>query len=49
VTYGSLGAVIILMLWFYLSGVAILIGGEVNSEYQEELQKGTKLTLVEND
>jgi membrane protein len=49
VTYGSLGAVIILMLWFYLSGVAILIGGEVNSEYQEELQKGPKLTLVEND
>ena len=49
VTYGSLGAVIILMLWFYLSGVAILIGGEVNSEYQEELQKGTQLTLVEND
>src|SRR5689334_18922127 len=32
VTYGSLGAVIVLMLWFYLSGVAILIGGEVNSE-----------------
>jgi len=33
VTYGSLGAVIVLMLWFYLSGVAILIGGEVNCEY----------------
>lgn len=32
VTYGSLGAVIVLMLWFYLTGVAILIGGEVNSE-----------------
>ena len=31
-TYGSLGAVIILMLWFYLTGMAILIGGEVNSE-----------------
>ena len=32
VTYGSLGALIVLMLWFYLTGVAILIGGEVNSE-----------------
>lgn len=31
-TYGSLGAVIILMLWFYLTGMAILIGGEFNSE-----------------
>jgi membrane protein len=31
-TYGSLGAVIVLMLWFYLTGVAILIGGEINSE-----------------
>lgn len=31
-SYGSLGAVIILMLWFYLTGAAILVGGEVNSE-----------------
>ncbi|MCU1285974.1 MAG: rbn [Acidobacteriales bacterium] len=41
-TYGSLGAVIILLLWFYITGAAILIGGEVNSQIghaAEERQK----------
>jgi membrane protein len=33
-TYGTLGAVIILMLWLYFTGAAILIGGEVNSEIE---------------
>lgn len=34
VTYGSLGAVIVLMLWFYLTGAAILLGGKVNAEIE---------------
>ena len=33
-TYGSLGAVIILLTWFYLSGLMLLIGGAVNSEIE---------------
>ena len=32
-TYGSLGAVIALMLWFYLSGIVLLVGAEFNAEY----------------
>ncbi len=34
VIYGSLGAVIILLLWFYLTGAAILAGGKVNAEIE---------------
>ena len=34
VTYGSLGGVIILMLWFYVTGVAILLGGKMNAEIE---------------
>ncbi len=31
-TYGALGGAIALMLWFYVSAIAILVGGEINSE-----------------
>jgi membrane protein len=34
VTYGSLAGVIVLMLWFYVTGAAILIGGKVNAEIE---------------
>jgi membrane protein len=34
VTYGSLGAVIILLTWFYITGLMLLLGAEINSEIE---------------
>jgi membrane protein len=33
-TYGTIGAVIVVLLWFYLSGLVLLIGAELNSEIE---------------
>lgn len=34
VTYGSLGAIIILLTWFYITGLMLLVGGEINSQIE---------------
>jgi membrane protein len=39
-TYGSLGGVIVLMLWFYISGLAILMGAEMNAEIEHASPHG---------
>lgn len=40
-TYGSLGAVVVLMTWFWLSSYIILLGGEINSELEHQTKKDT--------
>jgi membrane protein len=39
-TYGSLGAIIVLMLWFYISGLAIIAGAEMNAEIEHASPHG---------
>lgn len=39
-TYGSIGAVIVLMLWLYLTGLVILVGSEVNVLYESSVPEG---------
>jgi membrane protein len=39
VTYGSLGAVVVLMLWLYMMGLIVFVGAEINSEIDKSLGK----------
>lgn len=38
-TYGSLGGIVGLLLWFYLSSTVLLVGGEVNAIFERRLYK----------
>ncbi|WP_433984677.1 YhjD/YihY/BrkB family envelope integrity protein [Tunturiibacter empetritectus] len=49
VTYGSLGAVIILLTWFYLTGLMLLLGAEINSEIEAAAAAKRLLVLEQND
>lgn len=44
VTYGGLGAVIVLLTWFYLTGLMLLLGAAINSEI--EAVAAAKLLLL---
>lgn len=39
-TYGTLGGAMVLLLWLYVTGIAILIGGEMNAELEHASPEG---------
>jgi membrane protein len=52
--YGSLGAVIILLTWFYITGLMLLLGAEINSEIEAataaiRLAGSSSVTVVGED
>ncbi len=40
-TYGALGGVIILLMWFYLMGFTIVLGAEINAEMEHQTAEDT--------
>ena len=40
-SFGAIGGVIILMMWLWISSMAILIGGKVNAEMEHQTRKDT--------
>ena len=39
-TYGTLGGAMVLLLWLYITGIAILVGGEMNAEIEHASPDG---------
>lgn len=48
-TYGSLGAVIIMMLWLYLTALVLMIGGVINSAISELNEETLITTMLADD
>lgn len=40
-TYGALGAVIVLLMWFWISAYVVLLGAELNAEMEHQTRKDT--------
>jgi membrane protein len=40
-TYGALGGVIVLLMWFYISSLIVVLGAEINAEMERQTVKDT--------
>jgi membrane protein len=40
-TYGPLGAVVVFLMWLYISALTVLVGAEVNSELERQTKRDT--------
>ena len=45
-TYGSLGAVVVLLTWIWLTAYALLLGGEINSEIEKRRAQADQMPRV---
>jgi membrane protein len=43
-TYGSIGGIMLLMLWLYLTGIVLLVGAEINAEIEHAAAERGALT-----
>jgi len=49
-TYGSIGGVILLILWLYLTGVVLLLGAEINAEIEHAAaERGARTAKAEGE
>jgi membrane protein len=42
--YGAIGAVIVLMLWLYMSGLVLLVGDRLNVTVGEQMRSRSQMT-----
>ena len=40
-TYGAIGSVVVLLLWFYLSSFIVVLGAEINAEMERQTRRDT--------